>query len=330
MTCVVPSPLRTTSSERATQRSVSAASNSTRPAASRAGPVPEDTQTRESEVDWSASTLAQLNEASALRRSIGRSTSRGTGTSVSTKASIVAISGSIMPAPFAKPTNDPPHARALRSLGKRSVVMILRAAGRAEPRRSASAASGRASSMRATGRRQPMTPVESGSTASAPPSSLSASAAPRHTSSLAATPSPAAQTLEILLLTTRACKALPAARRCRPTLTGAPGKRFWVKVAAQLSVGWSSAMSVRFMTAVAPSSSAGENVKPHTPTRKPSGSCCVSSCCKCASSLTVSLAAEAGGSLDERSSGGELGNRDTPSALPARRRTNGTMAWRGR
>ena len=68
-------------------------------------------------MDWSASTLMQLKEAAATRRSIGCSCSRGTATSVSTYASIVAMSGSIMPAPLAKPTSLPPHASAARTLG---------------------------------------------------------------------------------------------------------------------------------------------------------------------------------------------------------------------
>ena len=55
-----------------------------------------------------------------------------------------------------------------------------------------------------------------GSTASAPPGSLSAAAAAARTASDAATPSPAAQTFEILLLTTIACSAGDSASRLRP------------------------------------------------------------------------------------------------------------------
>ena len=72
---------------------------------------------------------------------------------------------------------------------------------------------------------------------------------------------------------------------CR-TFTGAPGKRFRVKTAAQSSVGASSASSVRFISAVAaPPSSAGSKLKLAVPLRKPAGSLCGSSAARYAASL---------------------------------------------
>ena len=70
-----------------------------------------------SEVDWSASTDMQLNDASAAARSIRCISPRGIATSVSTNASIVAMFGSIIPAPLAMPHTRPPAAGWARSFG---------------------------------------------------------------------------------------------------------------------------------------------------------------------------------------------------------------------
>ena len=116
-----------------------------------------------------------------------------------------------------------------------------------------------------------MTPVEQGSTASAPPGSLSAAAAAAHTASDAATPSPAAQTFEILLLTTIACSAGDSASRLRPTVIGEPHRALLVKQAAKCCEGSSSTIIVRFMTDGS-GASCGTKLKPPVATRKPAGS----------------------------------------------------------
>ena len=94
-----------------------------------------------------------------------------TATSVAKKASMVAMSGRIMPAPLAMPvtTARRPAITKVRetSLGRVSVVMMARAArGQASASRPARAA-GRAAARRSTGKGSPITPVEKGSTASA-------------------------------------------------------------------------------------------------------------------------------------------------------------------
>mmetsp|Transcript_27628 Transcript_27628/g.86402 ORF Transcript_27628/g.86402 Transcript_27628/m.86402 type:complete len:464 (-) Transcript_27628:13-1404(-) len=277
-TCVVPSPLRATSAASWSHTRFSAASNSAS-ASSRSAvgagssTRPLEKRTSESEVDWSASMDMQLKEASAAAASMRCSSARGTATSVSTKESMVAMSGSIMPAPLAVPTMEPPAAEARRSLGYRSVVMMARAAGSMLSRCSSAAAAGTASAISPTGSRQPITPVEAGSTDEAPPGSESASAAAAQTASESPTPSLPEHTFEILLLTTMACRSPPAASRFRPTVTGAPQKAFLVKTAAQLLEGASATMSVRFIVARVPSAaSAGEKRKPAVPTWKPDGS----------------------------------------------------------
>mmetsp|Transcript_14633 Transcript_14633/g.47824 ORF Transcript_14633/g.47824 Transcript_14633/m.47824 type:complete len:208 (-) Transcript_14633:690-1313(-) len=118
ITWVVPSPFRATSAASSEQTDRRAAPNSSR-AASPAGSTLacEDRTTRVSEVDWSPSMDMQLKLRSAAPESIRCSSARGTSTSVRMKQSIVAMFGSIMPAPFAMPTIDPPHADARRSLG---------------------------------------------------------------------------------------------------------------------------------------------------------------------------------------------------------------------
>eukprot|EP00967_Tisochrysis_lutea_P070494 scaffold93048_cov34-Tisochrysis_lutea.AAC.3 len=59
----------------------------------------------------------QLNVSSAELESIFCSSALGTSMSVRMKHNIVAILGSIMPAPLAMPTMVPPHTSARRSFG---------------------------------------------------------------------------------------------------------------------------------------------------------------------------------------------------------------------
>ena len=104
---------------------------------------------------------------------------------------MVAMSGRIIPAPFAIPVtvNSRPATvrRTERPLGTVSVVMMARAARGQPSSVSAVSAAGSAATMRSTGSGAPITPVEKGSTASAhtPPASAraaqvrSASSSPR-------------------------------------------------------------------------------------------------------------------------------------------------------
>ena len=84
--------------------------------------------------------------------------------SVIKKHSMVAILGSIIPAPLAMPTSRAPLANSLAAnLGYRSVVMMPLAASNAGELDKSSSA-GRAATISSTGKRQPMTPVELGNT----------------------------------------------------------------------------------------------------------------------------------------------------------------------
>ena len=80
-------------------------------------------------------------------------------------ASMVAILGSIIPAPLAIPTTDHPFFETLdRTLGYLSVVVMPRAAGYALLLCSCAAASGIPPLRESTGRRHPIIPVEEGNT----------------------------------------------------------------------------------------------------------------------------------------------------------------------
>ena len=109
-----PSPLRTTSSARSRHTRPSASSNSPR---SGQGVLPDETSATVSEVLVSLSTLIELKEGSTAARSIRRSSPLGTERSVRRYTSMVAMLGSIMPAPFAIPTIEPPATAARRTLG---------------------------------------------------------------------------------------------------------------------------------------------------------------------------------------------------------------------
>jgi len=85
-----------------------------------------------SEVEVSLSTVMQLNERCTDFASSACSTGAAIGASVNTNDSIVAMSGAIMPAPFAMPLMEtsasPSVIRCVATLGKVSVVRIARAA----------------------------------------------------------------------------------------------------------------------------------------------------------------------------------------------------------
>jgi hypothetical protein len=119
--------------------------------------------------------------------------------------------------------------------------------------------------------RQPITPVDEGNT-SLEDDSPSALAVEEHTSSAASTP-PGAQTFETLLLITTAC-SFPSfsAILDRPTITGAPGNAFFVKSAANESVGLSIDIRVTVIFACIVGTSCGLNPSLCAPTRNPLGS----------------------------------------------------------
>ncbi len=105
---------------------------------------------------------------------------REMGASVAMKASMVAMSGQIMPAPLAIPVmviSRPSLScsRSLQPLATVSVVMMARAASSHASLRNCPAARGMALHMRSTGNGSPITPVEKGSTM--PPSWVSAAVA---------------------------------------------------------------------------------------------------------------------------------------------------------
>ena len=137
---------------------------------------------------------------------------------------MVAMLGSIIPAPFAIPTTLAPlESVMLRTFGNRSVVIMASAAFITDSLCMFLTASGTTSSANSfAGNRHPITPVLEGKTKSED-SKLSALATASQTSSASASPSPPEQTLDTLLLMTRASIGPPAARRLRPTLIGAPG-----------------------------------------------------------------------------------------------------------
>mmetsp|Transcript_19927 Transcript_19927/g.76435 ORF Transcript_19927/g.76435 Transcript_19927/m.76435 type:complete len:242 (+) Transcript_19927:361-1086(+) len=143
MTCCTPSPLRTTSIERASHTSCSALwkaaarSSSVAPGRRRR---PLAAAIRVSLVDWSPSTLRQLKDECAAAGSAARSCSREMSASVRMYTSIVARLGSTMPAPLATPitrTGGSPSAAGSsvteRSFGYMSVVMMPMASGSPVP-----------------------------------------------------------------------------------------------------------------------------------------------------------------------------------------------------
>ena len=136
-----------------------------------------------------------------------------------------------------------------------------------EPGLSEATACGSAAMIWSAGNRQPITPVELGNTSVG--FSPRAAAAAAQSFSEVSTP-PGAHTLEILLLTMIA-PSFGSARRLRPTITGAPGKAFFVNIAAKSAVGLSSAMRVTVIFAGF-GTSMGVKSKREAPTRNPRGS----------------------------------------------------------
>mmetsp|Transcript_9451 Transcript_9451/g.16202 ORF Transcript_9451/g.16202 Transcript_9451/m.16202 type:complete len:355 (+) Transcript_9451:390-1454(+) len=246
ITCRVPSPLRTTCAARSRQsprrapRKVSGDTPETRPL---------EMRTVLSLVDSSPSTemALKLSETASDRTSC-ISSRLSSLASVIKKHSMVAILGSIIPAPLAIPTSRAPFSNSLAAnLGYRSVVMMPVAASNA-PGALKSSKCGRASTISSTGKRQPMTPVELGKT-HLPLGNCRFLANSSQILWEALTPpsSSGGETLLILLFTTRAWIFSFSRSRCRPSFTGAPGKAFWVKVAATCSEASSKQITVSFI-----------------------------------------------------------------------------------
>mmetsp|Transcript_25135 Transcript_25135/g.62228 ORF Transcript_25135/g.62228 Transcript_25135/m.62228 type:complete len:265 (-) Transcript_25135:894-1688(-) len=120
ITCFTPSPLRTISllscrdtSKSASWNSSSCASGSLSPSPPPSGTRFDDSSQTVSEVDSSASMLIQLKVSATTLSSVFCSVARGTAMSVRMKTSIVAMLGSIMPAPLATPTTLAPFLRVM-------------------------------------------------------------------------------------------------------------------------------------------------------------------------------------------------------------------------
>lgn len=110
--------------------------------------------------------MMQLNDLSDTRFTMDCRFFRDTRASVATKPSMVAMSGRIMPEPFAIPvtTASPPESVTLReyAFGTVSVVMMASAADAQLSGRRSDTAFGRPATIRSTGSGSRITPVENG------------------------------------------------------------------------------------------------------------------------------------------------------------------------
>ena len=182
--------------------------------------------------------VAPLNETSATSRAICPSSAADMGASVAMKESIVAMSGWIIPAPFAIPvtvTATPPTlTRRDAALGTVSVVMMALAAANQPSARAAERAAGRPWMIFSFGSGSMITPVEKGRTSSGAQSMSRATAT--HSARASASPLSPVPAFALPALTTKARKSLPAecwrARCSRQTMTGAAQNRFCVKTPA--------------------------------------------------------------------------------------------------
>mmetsp|Transcript_22081 Transcript_22081/g.47922 ORF Transcript_22081/g.47922 Transcript_22081/m.47922 type:complete len:219 (-) Transcript_22081:1721-2377(-) len=126
MTCPVPSPLRTRSAERPSHTSNKASFNSS---SDDRGLSPDAIATTVSLVDSSPSTLIELNDRLHASVSIVCNLLFSIVASVMIYPSIVAMFGSIIPAPLATPTTRTPSDKVLLlNLGYLSVVIMASAA----------------------------------------------------------------------------------------------------------------------------------------------------------------------------------------------------------
>ena len=216
MNLVAPSPSRTIACASCEATSVIARPRAAR-SASLCATTPEAplaTTTKASLVEVSPSTVMQLNELFAAWRTSASSARCDTFASVATNPSIVAMSGRIMPAPFAIPVTvtSPALSRARReaAFGTVSVVMIASAAAAQLSARRSATAAGSPAMMRSAGSGSMITPVENGSTFCAAQPSERATAS--HTAAARARPSSPVPAFALPVLTTRARISAPAAR----------------------------------------------------------------------------------------------------------------------
>jgi hypothetical protein len=172
-----------------------------------------------SDVLVSLSTESMLNETSTAWRSIRSRAAASSAASVKTYASIVAMSGAIIPEPLATQVMVASPTRSERALGWVSVVMIPSAPMiGSSPRPADIPCTPR--SMISIGRRTPITPVELTSTLSGvQPISAAAAAAMRRAFSSPC--SPVATLLTLLLA--KIARSRPPRIVSRPSSTGAPG-----------------------------------------------------------------------------------------------------------
>ena len=226
MNLVAPSPSRTIACASSTATSVSAArTGASRGSSARviggSGALPVAATTKLSLVDVSPSTVAQLNETSAMSRASAASSGAARGASVAMNDSIVAMFGWIIPAPLAMPVTvtGTPSTTTRRDapLGTVSVVMIAEAAANQWSARAVACAAGSAATRRSTGSGSMITPVENGSTSCiVQPTRLATAAQVVSASARPRAPVPA---LALPALTTSARDAPP--RRAR----GGAGRR---------------------------------------------------------------------------------------------------------
>ena len=176
MNLVAPSPSRTMAWARSCATSTSAARRTGRresrgSVTGRSAACPLAANTKLSLVDVSPSIVTRLNDASPISPTSARSTEPASGASVATKASIVAILGAHIPAPFAMPVTvtfvPSTSTRREAAFGTVSVVMIARAAESHPVGTHAKCARGNAESILSTGSGSMMTPVEKVSTSCA-------------------------------------------------------------------------------------------------------------------------------------------------------------------
>src|SRR5262245_12020692 len=183
----------------------------------------------------SPSTVMQLNERAAALPATLRSALPGSAASVATKPSIVAMSGRIMPAPFAMPvtTASPVDSRTLRekALGTVSVVMIASAA--ASQSLESSSAFGSAATILSAGSGSMITPVEKGRICFGSQPRWLASAS--QTSRARLSPSAPVPALALPVLTTSARTSFLTCSFAR--ITGAAQNRFCVNTPATCEPG---------------------------------------------------------------------------------------------
>mmetsp|Transcript_9297 Transcript_9297/g.14364 ORF Transcript_9297/g.14364 Transcript_9297/m.14364 type:complete len:228 (+) Transcript_9297:623-1306(+) len=222
ITWEVPSPFLTISEARPTHIFSRAWRNSF---SSSSGKWFEAKRATVSLVDSSPSTEMLLKDFSTASDNICWRFAFGMATSVRMYDSMVAMFGSIIPAPFPIATILAPFLKvADRTFGYLSVVIIALAALKTDSDCKLAVAFGTISfASSCAGRRHPITPVDEGSTVLPPPGNCSDAATDSQTSSASAIPSPPEQTFETLLLMTTACNGPPPFRRSFPTNTGAPG-----------------------------------------------------------------------------------------------------------